>query len=279
MKTIINLINPERSQVKYELTVFPDGEPHIKLEEIDRKKEYRIVCRITNPSELFVLAQVGYILKRQDVIFDIEITYLMSMRMDRVISFNEAFTLQIVAGIINALGAEKVYVFEAHSDRVFKEIFNSSSFDPLKNTTEFSNFEREFILNADNAICFPDHAALDRYSFMVSPQVQTLCMNKVRDLENKGIIKSMELESFIEGDISVITIIDDLCDGGGTFCWASSILREKFPNAKIQIFVKHLVNPVGLKKLAETFDAVYITNSYKDWDVTEYPNVHVFKVA
>ena len=279
MKTIINLINPERSQVKYELTVFPDGEPHIKLEEIDRKKEYRIVCRITNPSELFVLAQVGYILKRQDVIFDIEITYLMSMRMDRVISFNEAFTLQIVAGIINALGAEKVYVFEAHSDRVFKEIFNSSSFDPLKNTTEFSNFEREFILNADNAICFPDHGALDRYSFMVSPQVQTLSMNKVRDLENKGIIKSMELESFIEGDISVITIIDDLCDGGGTFCWASSILREKFPNAKIQIFVKHLVNPVGLKKLAETFDAVYITNSYKDWDVTEYPNVHVFKVA
>ena len=279
MKTIINLINPERSQVKYELTVFPDGEPHIKLEEIDRKKEYLIVCRITNPSELFVLAQVGYILKRQDVIFDIEITYLMSMRMDRVISFNEAFTLQIVAGIINALGAEKVYVFEAHSDRVFKEIFNSSSFDPLKNTTEFSNFEREFILNADNAICFPDHGALDRYSFMVSPQVQTLCMNKVRDLENKGIIKSMELESFIEGDINVITIIDDLCDGGGTFCWASSILREKFPNAKIQIFVKHLVNPVGLKKLAETFDAVYITNSYKDWDVTEYPNVHVFKVA
>ena len=279
MKTIINLINPERSQVKYELTVFPDGEPHIKLEEIDRKKEYLIVCRITNPSELFVLAQVGYILKRQDVIFDIEITYLMSMRMDRVISFNEAFTLQIVAGIINALGAEKVYIFEAHSDRVFKEIFNSSSFDPLKNTTEFSNFEREFILNADNAICFPDHGALDRYSFMVSPQVQTLCMNKVRDLENKGIIKSMELESFIEGDISVITIIDDLCDGGGTFCWASSILREKFPNAKIQIFVKHLVNPVGLKKLAETFDAVYITNSYKDWDVTEYPNVHVFKVA
>ena len=279
MKTIINLINPERSQVKYELTVFPDGEPHIKLEEIDRKKEYRIVCRITNPSELFVLAQVGYILKRQDVIFDIEITYLMSMRMDRVISFNEAFTLQIVAGIINALGAEKVYVFEAHSERVFKEIFNSSSFDPLKNTTEFSNFEREFILNSDNAICFPDHGALDRYSFMVSPQVQTLCINKVRDLENKGIIKSMELESFIEGDISVITIIDDLCDGGGTFCWASSILREKFPNAKIQIFVKHLVNPVGLKKLAETFDAVYITNSYKDWDVTEYPNVHVFKVA
>ena len=209
MKTIINLINPERSQVKYELTVFPDGEPHIKLEEIDRKKEYHIVCRITNPSELFVLAQVGYILKRQDVIFDIEITYLMSMRMDRVISFNEAFTLQIVADIINALGAEKVYVFEAHSERVFKEIVNSSSFDPLKNTTEFSNFEREFILNPDNAICFPDHGALDRYGFMVSPRVKTLCMKKVRDLENKGVIKSMELESFIEGDVPVITIIDD----------------------------------------------------------------------
>lgn len=279
MKTIINLINPERSQVKYELTVFPDGEPHIKLAEIDRKKEYSVICRITNPSELFVLAQVGHILKRQGVIFDVEITYLMSMRMDRVINFNEAFSLEIVASIINSFGAETVYIFEAHSERVFKEIYNSKPVDLLNHMQAYSSFEKEYILNPDNAICFPDHGALDRYSYLVPPHINTLCMKKVRDLDNKGVIKTMELETFVDSDIPVITIIDDLCDGGGTFCWASSILREKYPNAKINIFVKHLVNPVGLKKLAETFDNVFITNSYKDWNIEPYHNVTIFNVA
>ena len=61
----INLLDSYNSEVKYELTTFPDGEPHIKfLEDIDRKDSYNVVCRITNPTELFVVMQVGHILKR-----------------------------------------------------------------------------------------------------------------------------------------------------------------------------------------------------------------------
>lgn len=275
MRETINLINLKTSDVKYELTVFPDGEPHIKLDELDRKKEYKVICRITNPSELFVLAQVGHILKRQGIIFDVVITYLMSMRMDRVINFNEAFSLEIVASIINSFNPETVYVFEAHSDRVFKEIKNSKPIN-LLNPSKVS-----FILNFNNntAICFPDYGAFDRYSSLIPSSADILCMKKVRDLENKGAIKSMELENPVDKNFRAITIIDDLCDGGGTFCWASKILREKYTGAKINIFVKHLVNPLGLKRLAETFDEVYITNSYKDWDVSEYQNVHLFTVA
>ena len=95
-------------------------------------------------------------------------------------------------------------------------------------------------------------------------------MNRVRDLDNKGVIKSMEISKtqlpfMHEEDINQITIIDDLCDGGGTFCWAASILRERFPKAKLNIFVKHMVNPIGLLKLVASFDNVYITDSYRDW--------------
>lgn len=276
MRETINLINLKTSDVKYELTVFPDGEPHIKLDELDRKKEYKVICRITNPSELFVLAQVGHILKRQGIIFDVVITYLMSMRMDRVINFNEAFSLEIVASIINSFNPETVYVFEAHSDRVFKEIKNSKPINLINSS------KVPFILNSNNtAICFPDYGAFDRYSYssLIPPSADILCMKKIRDLENKGAIKSMELVNPVDKNFRTITIIDDLCDGGGTFCWASKILREKYTYAKVNIFVKHLVNPLGLKRLAETFDEVYITNSYKDWDVSEYQNVHLFTVA
>lgn len=269
---VINLINNENSDVKYELTTFPDGEPHIKfLDDIDRKDTYNVVCRITNPNELFIVMQVGHILKRQGVVFNLIILYLMSMRMDRVINFNEAFTLEIVANMINSFEAEHVYVFEAHSDRTFKLIKNSEPYNGLSFSPDYNKMREDCYESENAVICFPDHGAYERYSKDFYPTSAYICMNKVRDLDNKGVIKSMEISKMQlpfmhEEDVKQITIIDDLCDGGGTFCWAASILREKFGNdVKLNIFIKHMVNPVGLKKLINSFDNVYITDSYKDW--------------
>ncbi len=270
MKTI-DLINGNKSEVKYELTTFPDGEPHIKfLDDINRKDSYNVKCRITNPSELFVVMQVGHILKRQGVEFNLHILYLMSMRMDRVINFNEAFTLEIVANMINSFEAEHVYIFEAHSERTFKLIKNSEPYYVLSMCEDYNKMRKD-CYEAENAvICFPDHGAYERYSKDFYPTSAYICMNKVRDLDNKGVIKSMEISKMQlpfmhEEDVEQITIVDDLCDGGGTFCWAASILKERFPKAKLNIFVKHMVNPIGLKKLIGSFDNVYITDSYRDW--------------
>ena len=40
---ILNLVRPEKSDIKFEIITFPDGEPHIKLEGIDRKDNVRII--------------------------------------------------------------------------------------------------------------------------------------------------------------------------------------------------------------------------------------------
>lgn len=50
---ILNLIRPEDSDIKYEIIQFPDGEPHIVLKSINRKDDVTVVCRITNPTDLF----------------------------------------------------------------------------------------------------------------------------------------------------------------------------------------------------------------------------------
>lgn len=286
MKTI-NLINVNESDVMYELTTFPDGEPHIKLNNIDRKDSYNIVCRITNPIELFILMQVGNILKRQSVIFNIKIAYLMSMRMDRVINFNEAFSLEIVADMINSLYADNVYIFECHSERAFKLINNSNPIDFVTYDFEYNKFNHMIkAYNKDEddkniIICYPDHGAKDRYKVSIENPNPYICMNKVRDLDNKGIIKSITIDNdYILPDNSIIYIIDDLCDGGGTFCWSYNILAEKYPDIPIRLFVKHMVNPVGLEKVSNLFDRVYITNSYKEWEeYTISDNVKVFKVV
>lgn len=38
------------------------GEPHIVLKEINRKDDVAVVCRVANPTDLFILMQVGDIL-------------------------------------------------------------------------------------------------------------------------------------------------------------------------------------------------------------------------
>lgn len=91
---VLNLIRPEKSDVKYEVIQFPDGEPHIVLNGIDRKDDLTVVCRVCNPTDLFILMQVGDILNRQGILFGLDIVYLMSID-DSFINFDEIKLLAI----------------------------------------------------------------------------------------------------------------------------------------------------------------------------------------
>ena len=51
----------------YEVISFPDGEKHLKINQLDRKEDVEVICRITNSDELFLLMQLSDILNRQCV--------------------------------------------------------------------------------------------------------------------------------------------------------------------------------------------------------------------
>jgi len=276
----IDLINKHLSDVDYKLTTFPDGEPHIVLSELNRKTNYLVICRIANPNDLFVLMQVGDILNRQAVDWDLAIFYLMSARMDRVIHFEESYTLKLVADTINNMHPRKVAIFHPHSNKTLQLINNSVDLE----TERMLDFE---ILHDKHTVyCFPDAGAAERYGKSFDrDKVITMC--KVRDLENGGAIVSVDLAHPVDDveprDDNHVMIVDDLCDAGGTFIMAAKTLRKIYPKARLSIFVRHLVNPIGLKNLHENFDQVFITTSYKDWseDVkkAQYKNVVVYDVA
>lgn len=254
----INLIHPEKSDIKYELTTFPDGEPHIKLDELNRKVRHDVYARVTNPNDLFVLMQVNNILTRQGISWSLNISYLMSQRMDRVITFEEAFSLEVVINIIKAFSCNSVNVYEPHSpitverlggDRFYADIYHTGIAD---------------LLSGNCVICYPGTEARDRYHNMIWTDCDEtyILLDKKRDAQN---ITDLE---FVRGPEKATRIVvsDDLCDAGGTFVLASDTLRKKYPDAKLDIVVRHMVNPVGIKNLSEHYDNVYFTNSYKDWD-------------
>jgi ribose-phosphate pyrophosphokinase len=261
---ILNLINKEKSDISYEIITFPDGEPHIKLIDLDRKKDVNVICRIANPTDLFILMQVGNILNRQGIIFDIKITYLMSMRMDRVMSFNEAYSLEIIANMINSLNARKVKILEPHSEKTLTLIKRSHKID-------------DGILLMDYLRVYPDEGAAERYN--ANPMTDVI-FKKKRNLSDGRIISIEPINpDILHKSTKPIMVIDDLCDGGMTFKLIADYLKKEVPDLERNIVVTHMVNPKGIETLSANYDSVTFTNSYKNWENEKLPsNVSVLKV-
>ena len=253
---ILNLINKEKSDINHSISRFPDGEVQITLGEFSHKEEILILCRITNAEELFILMQVCDILRRHGMRFSIQIYYLMSMRMDRVMDFNRPLSLSIVCRVLDDLGAVEIGIYCPHSIE-YKKFF--------KCTNVFEIPSRININWEDYQLVYPDKGSRDRYSnskpFIFGSRIFG---KKSRD-PITGKITSTEIENPEDLGTNPLLIRDDLCDGGGTFVGLAEAIRKINPNLELNVLVDHMVNPKGIEKLSKTFNHVWFTNSYKDW--------------
>ena len=253
----LNLIHLEDSDIKYNIFKFPDGEIQISLEEFSRKDSVCVECRITNSEELFILTQVIDILDRQDVEYYINIYYLMGMRMDRVMDFNRPFTLKVILQILNLSHASYIGVYEAHSDIVYSPRFGNKFYDLYVGNIYDKDIEDKY------QVVFPDDGATKRYAGEFEEPIITC--SKIRE-ESTGKILGIKIDNSEKLNGKPLMIIDDLCDGGGTFCGIAECFRKiGISKDKLNITVTHMVNPKGIENLSKNFNHVWFTNSYKDW--------------
>ena len=268
---VINLTN----QTGCKITTFPDGEKHVTINELNRRIPVSVYCRITCADDLFCLMQVADVLKRQEMIIDhLFIGYLMSMRCDRLFDINRPFSLKMVADIINGIGALQVGIVEPHSNVSLLKIKNSVG---VMATMEF--FYREIVKpnenNLDIVAVLPDNGARSRYQPSSLPFI--VC-GKERDPETGKLLSFTVDAGETDCKDKDLVVLDDLCDGGGTFVGLAPKLRELEPKS-LSLLVTHAIQLEGIKKVAEAYDHVYITNSYKAWENESLPeNVTVFKV-
>ena len=241
--------------VGYEVISFPDGEKHLKINKLDRKDTVEIICRITNSDDLFLLMQLSDILNRQCVrVEKITIPYLMTMRCDRLFSFEQPFSLKIVADVINSFNAKQVVIIEPHSSTCLDLIKNSKAEYIIDKLTDGDSF----------IFCLPDKGAVSRYGSNGFVHKPIICTKK-RDIET-GKLTGFEIEDL--GDYQegmVVIVADDLCDGGGTFVGIAEKIRELNPYSLV-LAVVHAVQRSGIERVAKVYDQVVIANTYKDWD-------------
>src|SRR6185369_13986661 len=109
----INLYTLERIK----LTLFPDNQPHVQLQDIAAGDEVRVVCPIRSSQELVQLLEISNALdhawaKKKELV----IPYLMGARFDRLMQPGDSVDLEVVANAVNSCGFERVNLFDAHSD-------------------------------------------------------------------------------------------------------------------------------------------------------------------
>jgi ribose-phosphate pyrophosphokinase len=276
MMNTLNLIYPEQSDIVFKTMIFPDGQPHIKIDvdsiaRLDKQAPLRILTRITNSNDLLMVLLVKNTLDYLEFIHvELHISYLLTARMDRIMLDGEPFSLKVVAGMINNGNFRKIKIFDPHSEVVTALIDRA-----------YAISNHEFVKNALNdyfkryrqtSFCLvsPDAGALKK----IHKLAQYLDIDNVVECMKERDLKTGALTNFKTTTESLENltcfIIDDICDGGGTFAGTAKMLREKGA-AKIVLVVSHGIFSKGVT-IAD-IDEIYATDSYRD-----VSQVHCFSI-
>jgi len=239
---------------------FPDGQPHVRLTAIpEPNEEVAVVCPIRNPNELFLLQLTMNAIAHSGAdVSSLTIPYLMGARYDRIMQLGDSFDLSLVASIINTFDADAVHLFDVHSSVATEFINNSKSH---RNDLLLKRYN-QLTGGGSVTLIVPDKGASARvegYRKILNVNQEVYC-DKERDANGK-ITLSVRNPQVCAGRRCVV--VDDLCDGGGTFIAISDQVRPYAP-AYMTLIVSHGIFSRGLDPLTDRFDLIITSDSYAD---------------
>ncbi|MET0243731.1 MAG: ribose-phosphate diphosphokinase [Flavitalea sp.] len=263
----INLINPSKSDIRFTTMIFPDGQPHIKIDVesllvLDHAAPVRIFTRLSSANDLMLALFIKNTLDYQGFEkVELHITYLMAARMDRVMLAGEPFSLKVIASILNGANFNRIFIFDPHSEVSTALIDKSYAVTNHKYVQDC--LDHYFSKSGKGSFCLvsPDAGALKKiHKLAQALGVENVveCM-KERDLKTGALTKFTTVASSLQGQTCFI--VDDICDGGGTFIGTAKMLKEKGAE-KVVLIVSHGI--FGKGTTLENVDAVYTTNSFRE---------------
>ena len=261
--TNITVLDQVGRTLNYDLINFPSGEFQVRYDLTNLLKGssvYYFHATIRSMDDLMILAQLKESLTPlYGAPCFLILKYLPFTRQDRVCNHGECTSITLFANFLNTLNFTNVSIIHPHSDVTPAVINNSTVADPLT-LVELSK-EYADIFDEYDALVAPDYGA--------SKMVKGLCSNFNLDFV-QGIKKrdtaTGELSGFdYQADFDIrgkrLLMVDDLCDGGGTFIGLEKELRKGSP-LYTSLLVTHGLFTKGTKLLTDVFWDVYTTDSY-----------------
>lgn len=278
--SIPTIITNNGSPLPFKSFKFSGGEISVKLlthklQTVDAAKPFYIIAHLSSSDKVMELVMLTDALRREyghNIRIVAEIPYLPYARQDRVCAPGEAFSLGVIAKIINSLNFEMVAVCDAHSD-VSLALIDRVEHLPVHEIIKTKLFDNDFLHDDGHptVLVAPDAGAIKKV--LKIAQVTGLPMvraDKIRDVET-GQIKETVVYSDHIGDSSFL-IVDDICDGGRTFIELEKVLRP-LTNAEVNLYVTHGIFSKGLDVL-NCFDHIYTPFPFPNVDTT-HPKLEV----
>jgi ribose-phosphate pyrophosphokinase len=245
-------------EIQYESFTFSGGEPHIKINpSIDITKPVTITHRLNSFNDVGLLCLAVDALQRMDAIVDtLIIPYFPAARQDRVMVKGEPLSVKVYANIINGLQFKKVIVFDAHSE-VTPALLNNCTI--VTNNTLVEKVLQQ--IGKDILLISPDGGALKKI-YKVSEYLggrQVVECSKTRDVKTGKLTGFKVYADDLAGKDCLV--VDDICDGGGTFIGLAKELKNK--NAgKLYLVVSHGIFSKGFEEL-NCFERIFTTDSVR----------------
>ena len=247
------------AEIIFESFTFPGGEPHIKIKPgFDNTEPLTITQRINSFNDLGLLCMAADALQRMGAKADtLFIPYFPAARQDRVMVAGEPLSVKVYAEIINHLGFREVLVFDPHSE-VLPAILDNCKIVPnhlfIEKVLE--------IIGREMLLISPDGGALKKI-YKLSEYLggmEVVECGKIRTVANGQLTGFKVFAEDLKGRNCLI--VDDICDGGGTFSGLAQSLKQK--NAgKLFLAVSHGIFSKGLDVLGD-FERIFSTNSFRD---------------
>ncbi|MEZ5016849.1 MAG: ribose-phosphate diphosphokinase [Flavipsychrobacter sp.] len=246
-------------RIEYELFRFAGGEPHIKiLTKIDASTPVMITSRIKDFRDIGDLLTAVDALKNMGINnISLTIPYFPGARQDRINATGEALTIKVYTDLINSLQLNKVIIFDPHSD-VTPALLNNCH---MINNHEFVKKITQK-LSSNLKLISPDGGALKKIYKLASylKHYDVVECSKTRDTTTGQLSGFRVYTKDLNQQDCVI--VDDICDGGGTFIGLAKELKKK--NAgKLYLIVSHGIFSKGLDELKKQFEHIYTTDSFK----------------
>lgn len=238
---------------------FPAGEAHTKREDRRELERTEIAIIFGSPEEihddLFLLAMWNDVLIKDTTTKPrrvLVLPYFPGARADR----GAPYGAKIYADFISRLHLDQVLIYDPHSQVIIYEFSGSirieypSDFLPK----QLKAMQREYV-----GIIAPDAGAEGRAKGVAHELgLPVFTATKSRDFET-GKLTGFQIEELpAEGNL---LIVDDICDGGGTFKGLAE--ASGLPKDRLDLYISHGVfSSNALLSLPKYFSRVITTNSY-----------------
>jgi ribose-phosphate pyrophosphokinase len=259
----ITLEKQEGGALPYRVVGFSGGERHVQLLDVSPLKNSSVTIRanITSSNDLIDLMLIENALRHafgQSLDINLELPYLPYSRQDRVCAEGQAFSLEVMAKLLQLMRLKQLITWDCHSN-VGVEMIQAHNVKPssiIKSDSELLNLLKQ----PESVLICPDKGAVARCEDIQSQLglEQVVFCEKQRDPTTGKINHTKVLSNDLRGRCAVIT--DDICDGGYTFIKIAEQLRAKHVE-RIVLFVTHGIFSKGLVVFDGLIDEVITTNS------------------